>query len=99
MVRAPGRSGTSRRVAAFSVALVGGLVVLVSVQAYAWGALRAVERAAQRQAEVMGLLEQIRYYDELLTMSARQAAATGDHSYVDRYHAAAPKLDSVIART
>jgi diguanylate cyclase (GGDEF)-like protein len=42
-------------------------------------------------------VERIRYYDEVLTGSARLAASTGDVSYQRRYHDRAPELDSVIA--
>jgi diguanylate cyclase (GGDEF)-like protein len=42
-------------------------------------------------------VERIRYYDEVLTGSARLAASTGDVSYQRRYHDRAPELDAVIA--
>ena len=41
-------------------------------------------------------VERIRYYDEVLTSSARLAAATGDRRYERRYQKRAPELDAVI---
>src|SRR4029079_15718077 len=40
--------------------------------------------------------EKIRYYDELMTMSVRLAASSGDTSYVRRYREAVPQLDRLI---
>jgi diguanylate cyclase (GGDEF)-like protein len=41
-------------------------------------------------------LEQVRYYDEVLTTSARMAASTGDRSYQVRYDKAVPELEAVL---
>jgi len=38
----------------------------------------------------------ITHYDEILTMSAKMAAATGDLSWEDRYRSFEPKLDAAI---
>ncbi|MBC8351338.1 MAG: hypothetical protein H8E66_05095 [Planctomycetes bacterium] len=40
---------------------------------------------------------EIIYFDEVLTMSARMAAATGDLSWQDRYDLTVPKLDAALA--
>jgi signal transduction histidine kinase len=50
----------------------------------------------QREFRLRQLSDQITYYDEVLTMSARLHAATGDHSWEDRYRATEPKLDAII---
>jgi signal transduction histidine kinase len=73
------------------------LVVFVSLQVFGVIAQRGVDRAGDRAVRLARDIEQIRYYDELLTMSARLAAATGDMSYEQRYRDAVPKLDLVIA--
>jgi CHASE3 domain sensor protein len=52
-----------------------------------------------RAEKIVRNVERIRTYDEILTSSARLAAATGDRSYERRYNQAAPKLDAVIAET
>lgn len=42
------------------------------------------------------LAEQIRYYDEVLTQSARNYAFTGDKKWKERYKQAEPELDGAI---
>ncbi|MCB0355604.1 MAG: HAMP domain-containing histidine kinase [Bdellovibrionales bacterium] len=37
------------------------------------------------------------YFDEVLTMSARMAAVTGDRAWIKRYHEYIPKLDKAIS--
>ena len=48
------------------------------------------------QLEVQELTGTIRHYDEILTMSARMAAATGDLTWEERYHRHEPALDRAI---
>ncbi|MCX6773051.1 MAG: hypothetical protein NTV88_04770, partial [Candidatus Micrarchaeota archaeon] len=43
-----------------------------------------------------GLAQTIRYYDEVLTQSARNYAFTGDKKWKDRYETAVPELDKAI---
>jgi diguanylate cyclase (GGDEF)-like protein len=52
-----------------------------------------------RAEKIVRNIERIHTYDEILTGSARLAAATGDHAYERRYNHAAPELDAVIAET
>jgi signal transduction histidine kinase/ActR/RegA family two-component response regulator len=49
-----------------------------------------------RQLHVAELTGAIRHLDEVLTMSARMAAATGDLKWEERYHAHEPLLDAAI---
>ncbi|TVQ50290.1 MAG: response regulator [Phycisphaerales bacterium] len=49
-----------------------------------------------QQLEVQELAGTIKHYDEILTMSARMAAATGDLSWEERYHRYEPALDEAI---
>jgi hypothetical protein len=76
--------------------LVALLAALLGVQVVGVSAQRAADHAAESRVQLARDVELIRYYDELLTMSARFAAASGDHSYVDRYERAIPKLDRVM---
>jgi signal transduction histidine kinase len=65
----------------------------------AWMAGKSYEgfnRIQQQEFRLRQLSDQITYYDEVLTMSARLNAATGDRQWEDRYHAAEPKLDAII---
>jgi signal transduction histidine kinase len=57
---------------------------------------QSFNRIQQREFRLRQLSDQITYYDEVLTMSARLNAATGDRQWEDRYHAAEPRLDALI---
>jgi diguanylate cyclase (GGDEF)-like protein len=81
----------------FTLLLVAVLGALVGVQLVGVEAQRSADRAADDRVALAGDVAQIRYYDELLTMSARLAATTGDTSYVQRYRSAVPQLDRVLA--
>lgn len=86
----------SRATARFTLLLVGVLAALLGIQIIGLAAQRSADRAANSRVALARDVEQIRYYDELLTMSARLAAASGDTSYVDRYERAVPELDRVL---
>ncbi len=86
----------SRATARFTLLLVGVLAALLGIQVAGLAAQRSADRAASSRVALARDVEQIRYYDELLTMSARLAAASGDTSYVDRYQRAVPELDRVL---
>jgi CHASE3 domain sensor protein len=47
-------------------------------------------------SELEGYASFIRYYDEILTQSARNYAFTGDDYWKNRYYEVAPKLDEMI---
>jgi diguanylate cyclase (GGDEF)-like protein len=57
------------------------------------------QSVADRHRQLAANIERIRYYDEVLTMSARYAAASGDLSYRDRYDGFAPQLEILIKDT
>jgi signal transduction histidine kinase len=50
----------------------------------------------QNEFRLRQLSDQITYYDEVLTMSARMNAATADTQWEARYHAAEPQLNTII---
>lgn len=91
------RAGKNSYAGRFSVALGLALVVLVVIQVVDHTQTRDARQADRSGSALVANAEQIRYYDELLTMSARLAAVTGERSYVARYYAAVPELDRVIA--
>jgi diguanylate cyclase (GGDEF)-like protein len=76
--------------------LVALLLALVGVQVISLTAQRSADQVAASRVRLAGDVEKIRYYDELMTMSVRLAASSGDTSYVTRYREAVPKLDRVI---
>ena len=82
----------------FILMLAALLIALVAVQIGGLVVQRSADRAAGSRALVAQYVEQIRRYDDVLTMSARLAASTGDVSYVDRYHEAATLLDRAIVQ-
>jgi hypothetical protein len=49
-----------------------------------------------QESKLDGLAQNIRYYDEVLTQSARNYAFTQDVKWKDRYNTEAPKLDTNI---
>lgn len=57
---------------------------------------RATQETDLRLAELAG---EIQYLDEVLTMSARMAAATGDLAWETRYRAGEARLDAAIKTT
>ncbi len=60
------------------------------------GVSRAVEELVQRDAENSARVAEIVWYDEILTMSARLAASTGDPQWIARYREFEPKLTAAI---
>lgn len=56
------------------------------------------ERGVINDFQLQRLGEKIGYYDEVLTMSARMAAATGDLAWEERYYAFEPLLTDTIDR-
>jgi|GEM_PF-514944 len=50
----------------------------------------------RKSSELDNYAQEIRYYDELLTQSARNYAFTEDTKWKDRYNAAVPELDRII---
>jgi signal transduction histidine kinase len=53
-------------------------------------------RIQQHEFRLRQISDQITYYDEVLTMSARLSAATGDPAWESRYRTTEPQLDQVI---
>jgi len=101
-VQAPGATtGISDRNPRFPVVLVVtaalmmlGLMAWSRWEDYAAGNARSAEvsLAAKRSQVVARIL----HLDEVLTMSARMAAATGDKAWIDRYEQFEPELDRLI---
>jgi diguanylate cyclase len=80
----------------FSLVLAAVLGIIISVQVVGLTAQRGADETWQRRVRLARDIEQVRYYDELLTMSVRLAATTGDRTYRERYEVAAPKLEEVL---
>ncbi len=61
-----------------------------------WQSFQDFRNVLTQELRLQQLSGSITHLDEVLTMSARQAAATGDARWEQRYREAAPKLDAVI---
>src|ERR1039457_626594 len=78
---------------------------LLTIMAFAWfvwiifDARRDTEMFIDRLSRIEELRGVIVHLDEVLTMSARMAAATGDSRWEERYHHFEPQLDAAIKET
>ena len=75
--------------------LVLNFALLWALIFLAWDSYRALDssRKCLRLSELCGTIDN---FDEVLTMSARMAAVTGDKKWEDRYRNFEPRLDSAI---
>jgi two-component system sensor histidine kinase/response regulator len=80
--------------------IAAGIAVTVAVTLLTVFELRrvsdSVERLVQRDMENSARVAEIVWYDEVLTMSSRLAAATGDKGWIERYREYEPKLTAAI---
>ena len=92
-----------RRFAIRSPSRFLALLVMVTVVVIVWLgwsvylSSRTMAAAEQRALKIERLRGIIVHLDELLTMSARMAAATGERRWEDRYLAFEPELDAAIS--
>src|ERR1700693_1216634 len=94
--------GDTRDVARFPTVLCGITLALTFatfalVVWAAYGKYRAAENFRNRESRIRALHGVILRLDEVLTMSARMAAATGDPRWEQRYRLYDPQLDAAIA--
>ncbi len=81
--------------------LVLALILLLFAAAGAL-AYRGISQYRDTRLDIQELLqaaETIRYYDEVLTMSARMGAMTGNPAWQQRYDSSVPQLDAAIGET
>lgn len=74
--------------------LTGILLVIIGIRNY--HAQQAVNGLKERYLQIEQLRSQIIHDDEIMTMSARMAAATGDKKWESRYREYEPKLSEAI---
>ena len=72
-------------------------MVIVWLAWATWTSSQFAEEATTRSVAFERLAGEITYLDEVLTMSARMAASTGDLAWEERYLAYVPVLDAAIA--
>lgn len=90
-----GRLRALRRISAPLVFVLLGSGASVNMT-MAWRVAAESQRVTQVQLRLTSDLEQFRYYDEALTMSARVATSADDVRYAARYRMLVPKLTAVL---
>ena len=98
--RADGQDrGAGRRHVPYQVLVVGivvSLLLFAGVGKHMWDSYQDLRAAQDRDMRLQQLTGTITYLDEVLTMSARMNAATGDTSWEARYRRYEPQLDGAI---
>jgi methyl-accepting chemotaxis protein PixJ len=61
-----------------------------------WRIYQGLQTTVDKQFKLQEMSDDIVYLDEVLTMSARMAASTGNAKWEDRYNQFVPKLDETI---
>lgn len=86
-------------VATLSISVVTSLLVAAGCGVSIWNSSRNLEQIAERELKLQKHTGEITYFDEVLTMSARMAASTGDLAWLQRYENHVPLLDQALAQT
>jgi methyl-accepting chemotaxis protein PixJ len=73
-----------------SVAMTGTSAILV------WRIYQGLQTTVDKQFKLQEMSGQVIYLDEVLTMSARMAASTGNSKWEERYNQFVPQLDEAI---
>lgn len=79
-----------------STAVFLTLGLFVPQAAMNWRSYQDFNHIRQQELRLQHLSDRATYLDEVLTMSARMNAATGDRTWEQRYHQFVPQLDTVI---
>ncbi len=77
-------------------AFVSSAVVLILVGTHTYNVMEDVLENSAHSQIIRGRVENIRFFDEVLTSSALLAASSGNAQWEKRYHLFEPKLDSAI---
>ena len=99
-----GRGSRSVSPAFFPTAVLSGalcltMILLTVLGWQAWSVYRSRNRTESHTFLIQQLSDRIVYFDEVLTMSANMAAATGEPQWQKRYREAEPQLDSTIKQS
>ena len=95
---APGTGADKGRriVIFFSVTFVLTVLILTGLAWHTWHSYRQMKIGQSRHHRTIELAGVITHLDEVLTMSARMAAATGDPRWEKRYRVFEPQLGAAI---
>ena len=86
----------ARRTRVFTLAAVVTLAFLILPSWYAWNAYRASEQLSAHELQLQRVAATVVHLDEVRTMSARMAAATGERGWERRYQRFAPQLEEAM---
>ncbi len=79
---------------------VAGSVVLTGVSAWnVWNIYQGFQSTVTKELKLQKQADKIVHLDEVLTMSTRMAASTGDLKWEERYNEFVPQLDDAIKYT
>jgi len=92
----PAQSPPAFPLRGLTVAIAVTLLLLVSVGVKVWTGYRKMEKLMTTELKTQRLIDEIVYLNEVLTMSARMGAATGQSQWEERYLGCEPKLDATI---
>lgn len=85
--------------ATLAISVATNLIVAAGCGVSIWNSSRNLEQISERELQLQKNTGDITYLDEVLTMSARMAASTGDLAWLQRYENHVPLLDQAIAQT
>jgi signal transduction histidine kinase/CheY-like chemotaxis protein len=90
------RAASARRTRVFILGVTVTVAFLILPSWNAWNVYRDTEQASGQELRFHHLIGTVVHLDEVLTMSARMAAATGDTHWEERYWRYEPKLRAAI---
>jgi len=88
-----------RLIAFFTIAFLATMAVLTGLAWHTWHSYRQMRVNQTRNFRTIELVGAITRLDEVLTMSARMAVATGDLQWEKRYRVFEPQLDAALQET
>ena len=83
-------------VIAIALTMILTFLLFIPLGLNAWNSYNTFNHIITRDAHLRHLTDTVTYLDEVLTMSARMNAATGDSRWEQRYLNFVPKLDAAI---
>jgi methyl-accepting chemotaxis protein PixJ len=89
----------SNLLVSISATMVGSLMLTVVSTTMTWNIYQSFRSTVNQQFQLEKRSGEIVHLDEVLTMSARMAASTGDLKWEKRYNDYVPKLDEAIQET
>jgi methyl-accepting chemotaxis protein PixJ len=89
----------SNLVPTMTITIASSLLLTGGSAANIWQVYQGFRHTVERQFEMEKRSSEIKYLDEVLTMSARMAATTGNAKWEKRYNNFVPKLDDAIKYT